>query len=364
MRILGISTGLLGALVFMTSGAAAQSTAACQAIYTEARDTKSCIAYEAFAQSCGSHPLLPVAKLFLEKECGGTSSVTSNFTAGRPVAPLHDCDRLAAHKDDPDKVGDGISFKDIDVRRAKDACHHAIGRYSREPRFRYQLGRVYDKAKDYDNAAHGYATASEMGHARAMAAMGTLYRNGDGRPVDEQQAFEWDLKAAKAGYASSMHLVGTEYLMGDFVKQDDEEAFRWQLKSAQGGHVKGMIAVARYYLDGAGTPQDLVASRKWYKVAAGRGNGFAMQMYADLLDAGHGGARDPKEAARYLLFALSNCSSVVVENLTGNYGWFEADTIDEVQRGLQKWDVYSGSLHGKLDRETAAAIRKVCPKKG
>lgn len=354
----------LGALAFWVmcvgAGGAQTSGDACQAIYTEARDTKSCIAYEAYVGACGSHALLPVAKLFLERECGGEPATASSKPAGRKAAPLHDCDRMAGHPDDPDGVGGGVSFADIKVSAATYACHHAIGRYSREPRFRYQLGRIYDKAKDYDNAHHGYKTASEMGHVRAMVSMAILYTNGDGVEKSPSRAFQWELRAAEAGHVPSMNVVAVAYQKGEVTQADARAAFHWHLRSAQGGDVKGMVAVAYFYKEGVGTQRNGGEARKWYQASAREGSGWGRQMLANMLDDGNGGPRDPKQAARHLIDALRDCSPVVVDNLTGDYGWFEADTIAEIQTQLTDSGDYSHQIDGSLGVGMTAAIEALC----
>ncbi|MGJ8615657.1 MAG: hypothetical protein ACSHWS_02385 [Sulfitobacter sp.] len=365
MRIIQTCVSGIAALMIMSGVANAQSSDGCGAIYREARDTKSCIAYEAFVLTCASHDLLPVAKLFLQRQCGGevvapAKPLETGVKPARKPAPEHDCDRMAGHPDDPDKVGDGIAFKDIRVKEATFACHHAIGRYSREPRFRFQLGRIYDKAKDFDNAAHGYSDAAERGHARAMASLAILHRNGEGFEKSEVNAFLWEVKAAEAGYVPLMHVVAKAFAKGEVTNRDSGAAFKWNLKSAEAGMVEGMVAVAYYYKEGIGVEKDGRKAREWYIASARKGSGWGRQMLANMYDNGTGGPRDPEEAARHLVDALRDCSSVVVDNLTGDYDWFEMDTISALQRNLAGMGVYVGKVDGRLGPKTTAAIDTLC----
>jgi hypothetical protein len=83
-------------------------------------------------------------------------------------------------------------------------------------------------------------------------------------------------------------------------------------------------------------------------------------MLANMYDNGNGGSRDPEAAARHLLDALRDCSAVVVDNLTGDYDWFEEDTIAAVQRGLAGLGVYTARVSGQLGPQTTEAIDSLC----
>jgi hypothetical protein len=53
-----------------------------------------------------------------------------------------DCDRLASHPEDPDRVAPGVPGSKVDVPRAIAACTAAVERDPADPRKRYQLARV------------------------------------------------------------------------------------------------------------------------------------------------------------------------------------------------------------------------------
>lgn len=61
-----------------------------------------------------------------------------------------------------------------------------------------QLGQIYLDNQDYMDARRWYEQAAAAGNARGMYGLGILYRNGQGVPLDESKALEWEEKAAAA----------------------------------------------------------------------------------------------------------------------------------------------------------------------
>lgn len=53
-----------------------------------------------------------------------------------------ECDRLASHPDDPNRVAPGLSQSKIDLPRAIEACREAVARDPKNPRLNYLLGRT------------------------------------------------------------------------------------------------------------------------------------------------------------------------------------------------------------------------------
>ena len=53
-----------------------------------------------------------------------------------------ECDRLAAHTEDPDKVAPGVSEAKVDLDAAIAACRADVARDPGNPRLLYQFGRA------------------------------------------------------------------------------------------------------------------------------------------------------------------------------------------------------------------------------
>ena len=71
-------------------------------------------------------------------------------------APFDECDRLTKHPFDKRGLGDGVDFSKLDADRAIKACENAVNWYPNEPRFQFQLGRAFDKKKQYETAIRWY----------------------------------------------------------------------------------------------------------------------------------------------------------------------------------------------------------------
>ena len=61
---------------------------------------------------------------------------------------INDCDRLASHPEDPNKISDGIIWEEFTrFDEAIIACEDAVKNYPNEPRYLFQLGRANLKRK-------------------------------------------------------------------------------------------------------------------------------------------------------------------------------------------------------------------------
>jgi len=104
--------------------------------------------------------------------------VTFSLKAPIRAADVTDCDRLAAHQSDPDKVVPvGVSGADVSAA-AIDACRDAVTREPDNLRFRYQLARAL---AENGRAAEGHPhirMAATGGYRQAQFVLGYLYDEG------------------------------------------------------------------------------------------------------------------------------------------------------------------------------------------
>lgn len=126
------------------------------------------------------------------------------------------CDRLAGHPNDPEKVGDGVERPNIDLEAAIDACQKAVGEDPDNPRLNYQLARVY-----------GYSN-----------------RHGEGDPYRN--------KALAAGYPQSLFVVGYIRLEG-WDGRGKDPCYGGELirRSAIAGRYAGLVGFPHYALNGS-----------------------------------------------------------------------------------------------------------------
>lgn len=172
-----------------------------------------------------------------------------------PGAVVTECDRLAAHPEDPDRVAPGVPQAQVDTARAIEACRAAVAADPRNPRLNYQLAR-----------ALGYA--------------------GRGREAGPYR------DAAVAGnYPQALFVVGFIHLFGlNEAERDPCKAADLIRRSARAGRVAGLLGYPAYLLDGkfAGCPVDAPKSELLGYVERARpmiqGNFYA-GLLADSLEA-------------------------------------------------------------------------------
>jgi TPR repeat protein len=218
---------------------------------------------------------------------------------GAAEPPVHECDRLAAHKHDRQRVADGVLLEDIDATSAIEACSSALEEFPGTLRFEFQLGRALQAGRHDEDAVEYYRSAAEQGFAPAQAALGQAYLNGAGVVRNQQKAFNWYWKsavqdngtgqaglgyiysirskrvhakpwlmaAAKQGVARAQaHLALTfEWTLG--VPPNYPKAVMWAMRSAQQGNVLGLRVLARFYAKGIGVPKDMATARHYFELA-------------------------------------------------------------------------------------------------
>jgi hypothetical protein len=86
------------------------------------------------------------------------------FDPGVYSQTVTECDRLAAHPDDPHRVAPGVSQTQVDLARAVTACREAVARDPQNPRLNYQYARVL-----------GYSGRGAEGLANRQAAVAADY---------------------------------------------------------------------------------------------------------------------------------------------------------------------------------------------
>ncbi len=108
----------------------------------------------------------------------------------------------------------------------------------------YQAGLAAYSRDDYATALREFKPLAEQGHAKAQAALGLMYAEGQGVALDYAEAVKWLRKAAEQGQATTLE-------------------GRRAIALAQ-------FALGGMYAGGAGVPQDYVLAHMWIILAASR----------------------------------------------------------------------------------------------
>lgn len=157
---------------------------------------------------------------------------------------ITDCDKYAASDTDSGAKAPGIPLEKINPALALPACAAAVQEFPHKPRLLFQLGRVYRAADNFKSAVEYYRKAAEQNYAAAQNSLGYAYANGQGVPVDGQQALAWYRKAADQGLAAAQNNLGAMYAKGQGVQQDAQQAAAWFGKAAKQGLLSAQTNLA------------------------------------------------------------------------------------------------------------------------
>lgn len=89
--------------------------------------------------------------------------------------------------------------------------------------------------------------------------------------VNEDLAFEWNLKAAKSGDSNGQVNLAFLYKEGKGVSQNDKESVKWYLEAAKQENPHAQNNLAFMYSKGRGVAQSFDEAVRWYQRAADNG---------------------------------------------------------------------------------------------
>jgi hypothetical protein len=120
---------------------------------------------------------------------------------------VQECDVLAAHPSDPQRVSEGVADDRIVARLAIVACETAIKADAADPRHVFQLGRALLASGRKADATPQFQKAADRGYAAAWAYLGDAYQFGYGVPVDLEKARGAYIKSVQGGFQAASDLV-------------------------------------------------------------------------------------------------------------------------------------------------------------
>lgn len=113
---------------------------------------------------------------------------------------VDECDLLAAHPSDSERVAEGVADDAIVPRLAIKACEAAVKRSPNEARFIFQLGRALLAGKRRQEAVQKFEQVAQRDYAAGLAYLGDAYQFGYGVKADAQKALEAYRKAVERGF--------------------------------------------------------------------------------------------------------------------------------------------------------------------
>ena len=121
-------------------------------------------------------------------------------------------------------------------------------------------------------------STSEIGTIRARAlagdaayqvALGRMYMDGRGVPLDVSQGVMWLGKAADQGHPYAQYILGVLYSNGSIVPKDERKALSWFSKAATQGNVSAQVLLGGIYASGGlGVTKSAITAYIWWSAAA------------------------------------------------------------------------------------------------
>lgn len=141
----------------------------------------------------------------------------------------------------------------------------------------YELAKIYENGfldiiiPDEKYAIELYIQAATLGHAPSSTLLGQIYETGnDTIPQDTSLSVHYYTQAALKGDPVAMLGLCAWYLLGaePAFARDENEAFQWALRAATGGYPKAQFTLGYFYEKGKGCELDMENAWKWYERAA------------------------------------------------------------------------------------------------
>lgn len=145
------------------------------------------------------------------------------FDPTRHSVEVTECDRLAAHPNDPHRVTDGLTRAEMDLDAVMRACHAALEQDPDNPRLNYQVARAYGYAGRHAEGDVYRQRALMAGYPQSLFVMGYIMVTGwDGSPPRPCTGGELIRRSAQAGRYAGLVAFPHYYLTGHFDDCSDD----------------------------------------------------------------------------------------------------------------------------------------------
>ena len=132
------------------------------------------------------------------------------------VARVTDCDRVAAHPSDTQKLAPGLAQDKVDIAAGKAACAEALQRQPGDGRTLYQLGRMYFYGREFEPALDYMRQSAAAGYAQGQFVLGLILVQGNGTAPDACEGGRLWVKAARQRHLYSKLYLASNWRDGMF----------------------------------------------------------------------------------------------------------------------------------------------------
>ncbi len=114
---------------------------------------------------------------------------------------------------------------------------------------------------------------AEQGDKTYQFAVGIIYGEGHGVPIDEEEAVTWFTKAAKQGHLDAQFNVGMAYFMSKGTFKNHMKALHWFTLAAEQGDTESYFKLGVLFSKGDdGVPFNLSTAAKFFEIALTNGH--------------------------------------------------------------------------------------------
>lgn len=199
-----------------------------------------------------------------------------------------------------------------------------------------QKGYDFHEDKNYEEALKWYHYAAEEGSDYAQNALGNMYYNGEGTPVNYVAAVKWYRLSATQGNKYAQYNLASMYHKGEGVRKDLLVALKYYRKSADQGYAQAQEKAAMLIDDHKdGVSYSAPECAQWYGKAAAQGLPLSQFHYGQCLEHGWGLRRDYASAAVWYQKAAEQGDKESMRRLGYLYKKGRGVTADAAES--QKW---------------------------
>jgi len=131
-----------------------------------------------------------------------------------------ECDRLAAHPSDTQKVAPGVTQDAVDIPKARAACEQAIKEMPGNGRILYQLGRTFFYNDEKVRGIEIFRQSADAGYPQGQFVLGLIFMQGNGIEPNVCEAGRLWLASARQRHLYSKVFLGQNWLDGSFAECD------------------------------------------------------------------------------------------------------------------------------------------------
>lgn len=163
-----------------------------------------------------------------------------------------------------------------------------------------ELAKLYQQGQgtvvDNEQAFQYYLKAAAENIPEGQFKLGLYLLNEQGDQHDPQQALNWLIRAAKNNYTPAKAKIGEIYFEGTYVQKDVDQALAWWVSAAQHKDYQASFHLGQILEAGQVVPKDLSAAVHWYLQSAEGNHPKAQLKLAEFYYLGTEVAQDPIKA--------------------------------------------------------------------